>query len=140
MGYELHITRSETWLDAEANPLTESEWRALVADDESLTVSANDYYERKDLAGAIVRIPAVLWLDDSEVAFWFDRGEVTTKSPNDATIIKMLQLAARLNARLVGDDNEEYLSSPLTPGYAIRGAASEPDRAIKPAKPWWRLW
>jgi hypothetical protein len=116
----------------------------VIERDDSLAVSATDSFERKGTDGAIVRIPAVLWQPDAEAAFWFDRGEITAKNPSDAAIVKMLELASRLNARVLGDDDEQYLPSLASPGYMVRKDAGEsgdaPGGSSKPARPWWKFW
>ena len=40
--------------------------------------------------------------------FWFERGVITTKNPDRATLDKMLQLAERLNACVRGEESEMY--------------------------------
>jgi hypothetical protein len=41
---------------------------------------------------------------------WFDyrSGRIVVKGPNEEIVEKMKRLAARLNARVFGDDDEEY--------------------------------
>jgi hypothetical protein len=139
MGYDLHITRSGSWLDADANPISEAEWHEAVAKDPSLLLSTEDYYEAKDANGGIVRTAAVVWDRDPDVAFWFERSEVTAKNPKDDTIVKLLELASRLNARLLGDEDEEYLPSDDPPGYVVsRDESPRPVSASE--RPWWRFW
>jgi hypothetical protein len=43
-----------------------------------------------------------------EVCFWYDGENISTKSPDVATLEKLLELAARLGARVLGDDGELY--------------------------------
>ncbi len=138
MGYELHITCATSWLDAESTPIRSDLWNQVVAADQSLRSSKDDYFERKDGKGGTVRIPAVLWASDPEVAFWFDRGEITVKHASDATIVKMIELASALNGRVFGDDDEEYLLSDSPPGYVVRREA--PAREPSPCRPWWKFW
>ena len=145
MGYELHITRAETWLDAEQSPITETEWQHIVAEDESLSVSATDHYSRRDAVVGVVRVPAVLWTGDAETVFWFDRGGVTAKNPADHTIVKMLELASRMNARVFGDDDEEYLRSSTSPGRITKrdpgdSTSARADAPHASMKPWWKIW
>ena len=42
------------------------------------------------------------------VPFWFIDGAVETKNPDEATVKKMVQLAKKLKARVIGEENEEY--------------------------------
>lgn len=139
MGYDLHITRAGSWLDADTSPISESEWHHAVAQDPSLLLSAEDYYEAKDGKGGVVRTAAVLWEHDPDVAFWFDRSEITAKNPKDDAIVKLLELASRLTARVLGDNDEEYLASANAPGYVVRRDEELPS-APESGRPWWKFW
>jgi len=44
MGYDLHITRAESWSEAAANPISETDWLEAVSQDPSLRVSNVDYW------------------------------------------------------------------------------------------------
>jgi hypothetical protein len=120
MGYELHITLAPPWRASSDYPISNHAWRHLIANDTSLSVSETEHYTRKDPVLGSVRIPAVLWSNDPDVAFWFDRGEIQVKNPSDATILKMLEIASKLDARLIGDDDEEYFTSLIDPGFEFR--------------------
>jgi hypothetical protein len=57
----------------------------------------------------IERIHPVIWTaHPQQVAFWFHDGAVSLKNPDNATIRKMVELAHKLNARVLGEENEEY--------------------------------
>ena len=108
MGYNLYITRAGSWLDRTETPIGEAEWSAVVDADPTLELSMTDYYERK-VNSRIERIRAVIWMTHPQlVAFWFYDGAVTLKNPDNATIRKMVELAHKLNARVLGEENEEY--------------------------------
>jgi hypothetical protein len=79
MGYDLHITRAETWTDSAAHPIEESEWRACAASDPELEGIAD-----------------------------FREGRIVVKNPDDSAIARMLEVAKRLNAHVEGDDGEFY--------------------------------
>jgi hypothetical protein len=96
VGYELHITRAESWFENENAPIPLDEWLALAnADPELRAMPENGeaFFEYGDDG----------WFD------WFE-GNVDTKSPERGTIAKMLELAERLGASVRGDDGELYVS------------------------------
>lgn len=39
MGYDLHITRAEHWIDSMQSPITSEQWRNLVATDPDLMLA-----------------------------------------------------------------------------------------------------
>ena len=111
MGYDLHITRAKHWTDSESIPITDAEWKTLVASDPQLDLIgaaeavAPDGILRYENAGL------ARWSGhptDEEV--WFDlrHGRVVVKNPDEPTIAKMVAVATALGARVVGDDGETY--------------------------------
>ncbi len=118
MGYDLHITKAGHWIDSSANPISREAWDSLVEADSELVTSADSYYDRRTEGGDSERIYATLWaaLSD-EVAFWFQDGEVTAKNPDDSTILKMIDIAESLDARVLGDDGEVYHRKPSWTGW-----------------------
>ena len=119
MGYDLHITRAKDWLESEAQPIGDSDWRTCVAADAELEVTG----VAEASAGLRYENPGVtVWRGHpSGDPVWFDfrEGRVVVKNPDEATIAKAISMAKRLNARVVGDDGEEY----ETPGKAPRPRA-----------------
>jgi hypothetical protein len=97
MGYEVHITRARRWTESETNPIRFEEWLAVVASDPEL--------QKDDVNGP----HDFLWLAaDGPRPLWWRRGKVYTKNPDRLTILKMLDIAARLGARVQGDEGESY--------------------------------
>lgn len=95
MGYDLHITRAGTWTDSAIFPIPHSEWTEFVGAEPCL---------ERDEPG-----PAA----DSNVAYAF--GHVLRWSNGEITAYKaagvgaaLADLAGRLRARVLGDDDEEY--------------------------------
>lgn len=39
---------------------------------------------------------------------WWNEGEVYTKNPDKHTVKKLIEIAQQLNARVLGDDGEQY--------------------------------
>lgn len=100
MGWELHIIRTDNWFDSASNPISSEEWLQLVDDDKELSI------DRKN--GEFFAIWSVQsehnepWLD------WND-GRISTKHPDEALYCKMLQIADKLNAVVVDEDDHKYL-------------------------------
>ena len=99
MGYDLHITRAKHWAENESREITRDEWFALVAGDPDLTldpVNGDDFA----LWSGRCRYPEP----------WFNwwRGNISSKNPDQLIIAKMIQIAAKLGARVQGDDGEFY--------------------------------
>lgn len=99
MGYDLHITRKECWSDPHGPQIALPEWlRYVDSDDEVIRDAKNSEHDFLFVRGSV---EAPLWWNP-------DLGEVYTKNPDDETIEKLVQIAKRLNARVLGDDDEEY--------------------------------
>jgi hypothetical protein len=110
MGYNLCITRARSSLDHSDHPIPEGEWQAVVRSDTSLRISQEDYFERKAGDGTIERMQLVIWQEHPDrIPFWYEEGAVFTKNPDEKTIEKMVQLATKLEARVLGEEDEEYL-------------------------------
>jgi len=99
MGYDLHITRAEDWSMNDGKWITPEEWLSAVREDTDLEIiSESEPY-------------VAVWLKDpSRTEFFFDwrKGNISTKNPTKSAIIKMEELARRLNAKVQGDDGETY--------------------------------
>ncbi len=113
MGYELHITRAEHSWDTKQQPILESEWLAVVHAEPTLEVDTLSYSDRRTEGGAIERQHPVVWLGHPDQSidspnFWYEDGEISRKRVDDATLRKMIEIARKLNARVIGDDAEEY--------------------------------
>lgn len=99
MGYDFHITRADDWTRNIEQQISSEEWLTVVQSDPDLQPDPDN--------GA----HAVTWKghEGLEIA-WFDwyQGNVFTTNPDTATLQKMLELARRMEARVVGDDGETY--------------------------------
>lgn len=100
MGYELHITRAFMIFDSERYPILDAEVDALVR-------------AEADLADG-PRQPGVRYIDwiadagEGHHSLRFDCGKLAIKHPRPAFIRRMIELAARLDARVIGDDGLVY--------------------------------
>ena len=115
MGYDLHITRAAEWWGENAGcEIGEAEWLGLVdADPELRRSTPEDVCHSENL---------VLWSGNEPGGPWlaWRRGNVYSKNPNARLIEKMLEIAERLQARVLGDDSEVYL-----PGGRVQDADGE---------------
>ena len=115
MGYDLHITRSAEWFDTAGAEITADEWLALVDADPELAPApelGDPYF--------------AAWVGRDAWLGWSD-GQVFTKNPDRALLGKMVEIAARLGARIQGDEGELYTGG--EPMY---------DDAVRLRRPWWR--
>ncbi|MCF2530820.1 hypothetical protein [Yinghuangia soli] len=107
MGYDLHITRRANWWDEGGPVITAAEWLAVIAADPGLVALP-------DPPGAPgpVRPAAELAEPPSgrgSPELCLRNGEVMAKSPSDALLVKMCEIAAVLGARVQGDDGEYFV-------------------------------
>jgi hypothetical protein len=112
MGYDIHITRKEYWVEEDGPAISLEEWLAYVASDADLRLSP----ERKTMAVMTVaasKYPTA-WLD------WV-RGDIYTKNPDEPILAKMLQIASVLGAKVQGDDGEFYRSANFEDTYYGEG-------------------
>jgi hypothetical protein len=116
MGYDVHITRADDWLNAEETPISLAEWQRCVDDDPDLRLDNR-------AVGTVGGQPAVVYENDGLAVWtaysghdpngnmaWFDyrEGRIVVKNPDDEILEKMKAIAARLGAKVLGDDGESY--------------------------------
>lgn len=138
MGYELRITRKENWFDEGGLEISLDEWTAYVRSDPEMRLDG--FAETPTPDGGAARAvdeSLAVWTAHEEVDagggpwMWRFEGNVVSKGVTLATIRKMWRIAQALDAKLVGDDGEEYDAD---------GVAQSPQSAAAPARPWWRFW
>lgn len=146
MGYELHIVRNEDWFEEETGGgISFAEWQSLVDADD--TMRMDGYAEVKLPDGSTLRTEnkgLAVWTEykgnvvgGNQAWFDFGDGTISVKNPDQEILTKMLEISEKLDAKVIGDDGEEYksptdLSAPETPSAQLLKA----DRS----KPWWRFW
>jgi hypothetical protein len=143
MGYELHIFRKTNWNDdEEESNISLSEWLKYVESDEELQLT-NGY---QDVFKNWQDYPGFCeWKKhpQSDIVPWFsfNYGSVTAKYPDDYTIMKMIQIAAALNAKVQGDDEEYYDNSFFDKKQDEINEELKQLSEQKPAdkKPWWKF-
>lgn len=118
MGWELHIVRTESWFDSASNPIGSEEWIQLINDDEELSIDKinGDYFAR----WSNHQVHDEPWLD-------WDDGRIYTKQPEEALYCKMLQIAKKLDAIVVDDDDHKYLlpSDLINPSWASSSTGTQ---------------
>ena len=106
MGYELYIKRLEDELSISAN-----EWHTLVDSDPSLRMIGSIEWTNQ-LGGVIgYTNPHLAEWSDGDRSIPFDlrsSGRVAVKPLDGKVLAKMLELAEKLSAQVVGDDGEVY--------------------------------
>ena len=127
MGYDVHITRAEDWLESEQTPISLPDWIAYAKSDPEFRLDGFAEAEnglRYDNVGL-----AVWTAHSSGRPVWFDptEGRVVVKNPDEEILRKMAAVAAALKARVLGDDGEAYDPPPPSP---TSSSGSKP--------PWWR--
>ena len=99
MDYKLYITRAPSWAENDGYEIPISEWLAFIQHDPELRL-ASEY-------GPYFAI----WKGDSHLHQpWFnwDDGNITTKSPDEQIIRKMVQIAQALRGTVQGEEGERY--------------------------------
>ena len=101
MGYDIHITRRKHW-SAEGEPqINFDEWKTIVNSDPQL----------EPVGGTGQEESTIMMCDESRRAaryFYYSDGQVFVKKPCTAVLMKMLAIAQKLNAQVMGDDEEVY--------------------------------
>jgi hypothetical protein len=130
MGYELNIQRENN-----ENKISINEWADYMNSDsefESIEEFSADLKNGKVLT---VSTPnAGIWESkNGEVPFTFSEeyGWITVKNPDNLIIEKMISIAKKLNAVVVGEEGEEYDEQYLKKGFKGLGSAN---------KKWWEFW
>lgn len=127
MGYDLHITRAEHWAENRDAWIGADEWSRLVESDAELTPDPRNGPH------------FVLWSGPSEYDEpWFDwsDGNIYAKYPDAPMLGKMLEIAARLGARVQGDDGEIYARVEDHPGPTPHSRRQRDERSSLPAYEW----
>jgi hypothetical protein len=75
----------------------------------ALSLSTDDYYDRGTPDGGVERFHPVLWTEHPDSPpLWLIDDAIETKSPDETTTVKMAQLAERLGAKLLDEEDGSY--------------------------------
>lgn len=109
MGFDVYITRARTFLKTKDHPIAQQEWDQIVSQDPTLKPSTEDYYDRRSECGGVERFHPVLWTAHPNLPpLWLIDGAIETKSPDTRTMLKMAELAQRLGANLLDEEDGWY--------------------------------
>lgn len=108
MPYDLHVVKTERWTDAARKPITWDEVNGLIASDPELEWSTADYVEMKD-NDVTTCYYMICW--QGRPCFWWHRDQITCATPDEAQTLKVIEIAGKLGAQVVGDDDERYVRS-----------------------------
>jgi len=148
MGYDLHITRKEYWFEEEqnANDITLEEWLVYIHSNSSELELVDTNGVKISEVEAKSQVPPGFceWTEhpqDERPWFDFSDGNISTKNPDEPTIIKMISMAREFNAKVQGDDGEVYeLSASCEIISRHMGPRLEDETGRKEKKPWWKFW
>lgn len=145
MGYDVYITRAENWVDAEEEqPITLEAWLAYAQSDPEMRV--DDRAEARTPDGEVIAFNSAglaVWTAYSKDGqggnhAWFDLqgGCVVVKNPDAEILRKMSRVATHFNARVQGDEGEEYGPD----GSRIHDSPVDNRNPIGdgPKRAWWR--
>jgi hypothetical protein len=104
MGYELHLTRAEHWVDSAEHPILQDEW-------EHFACASGDLDDAGWVeAAGMTRSPVFSYARDGvEVSLTWRDGQVDIAGVVSKEVARDLSwLATAFDARLMGDDGESY--------------------------------
>ncbi len=112
MSYDLHITRKQPDSEVPGPPIALEEWLAVVDADSSLAREQPPVVTAPDGSVLSMDSPgAASWSghpESAQVRFHHFGERVTARQPDLETRRKMFELAQALDARVLGDQGEEY--------------------------------
>ena len=109
MSYDVHLVRTDNWLDAANDPITKPQINELISADPELEWSSEDWVDLRDGHGKkVTRYFMILWKD--KPCYWWYQNQITCSKPNEEQVGKMVEMATKLNANVIGDDGESYNS------------------------------
>lgn len=108
MSYDLHITRAQEFYESTKYPITLEEAQHYFANQEDFT------YKKEITSGGgpfaiSVEGDFFVWeTEDMEIPFRYYDGRLIVSGGDEWIAEKMKEIAAALNAYVVGDDGEQY--------------------------------
>lgn len=111
MSYGVHIERRTA--PTSESTITLKEWHAYIESSPDLEI-IDAWEQTNSLTGEVIHIPGdgiAVWngLGDREAVYFnYGIGRISTGNPNNRIIAKMKEIAQALDARVIGDEGEEY--------------------------------
>lgn len=99
MGYDIYITRKDSWSDEDGPRISLEEWQAHVAGDPSLSADPDNPPPRNFLLATASGVQPLWWDKD---------GQIYTKTPEPHFIAEMARIAEALDAKVMGEGEELY--------------------------------
>jgi hypothetical protein len=131
MGYNIGIARAANLFDGRDNPISDDEFRVVAGADPELEYVREDYSKRIRADGGVEETfhPWVYVAHPRRPSIWLIDGVATSKNADDQTIAKLFELAQQLEARVLGEEGEEYDADGSQIGF---------EEPAPPHVPWWR--
>ncbi len=112
MGYDIHIHRRLRWFDI-GSDITTEEWDKLINGDPELehTEKVEVPFKGGIFSYKLKDTLLAKWMNPpSNEVFWFDlrKGKISTKYNKDEILIKAIEIAKKLKAKVQGDEGETY--------------------------------
>jgi hypothetical protein len=147
MGYDLHITRKNNWFDDDdSRNILLQEWIQLVSNDSEMRLD--------NFAEATLPDSETLRLESEGLSVWtkysgdgvngnhawfrYHKGTIVVKNPDEEIIQKMIEIAAKLHAKVQGDEGELY--KPATDAAIKTTLVDDSKTTVVDKKPWWKFW
>ncbi len=106
MAYDIHIIKANSWAETRHQPVTPYDLDVLFEADPELEWSVSDTYVKPDDFDRLTRCYVIKWQD--EPCFHYFNGEIVCNDADSHHIYKMVDMASKINATVIGDDGERY--------------------------------
>lgn len=109
MAYELHVTRNDFSKGIKALPISQEEVELLVKSDSSLLLRNGMVI--KSSTGTTISVPGtfIVWNNGyKDIWFRYSGKEIVATYLEADGIEKLKEIAQKLNAKVLGDEGEEY--------------------------------
>ncbi len=109
MAYSLHITKQKIYFDREIEfEITEMEWDNFIQKHKEFMLVDSIVENGMELKLKNTKIAK--WTEPDGKNIWFKlyKGNISVVSPDEIAINKMKEIATIFNAKVQGDDGEEY--------------------------------
>jgi len=107
VGYDIHITRADDWIESPENPISLEELKEYFSRKSGFEYSKVISISRP--CSISVEGEFFIWTNnDSKVTFSYSMGCIDVSYVNDEVIEKMKEIASDLNAKVQGDEGEFY--------------------------------